>query len=220
MLHALVARIRHRIQRRTQEVDREAQRMDLRGLALQARRSRRMLAIVRWFAVLGVLGALGVWLAMRQRGARTCAAATAAHVASSVAVSVCRTEYERTQDPGTGVRLVQVLQDAGDRDGASGIANGLLATSLRSDAFHLLGQIAASQGHLEKADNLFSIARAMHIVEAKSNWLARDLQALAELYNERGQLAEALMTAADCITTARAARDCNVETFCHVTAAN
>jgi tetratricopeptide (TPR) repeat protein len=174
-----------------------------------------------WIAVLAVLGALAVLgIVSMVRRVHDPDCRTAVHTMTDAqAVVVCEREYVRTGEPAAGALLADAHRRSGNRAVASAIANGLLVTSARSDAFHVLGRIAFDENRLDAAMSALEIARDLHRAEARRGELARDDQSIAGVLEERFQYAPALRTLDECITEARAADERVLEGYCHVSAA-
>jgi tetratricopeptide (TPR) repeat protein len=138
-----------------------------------------------------------------------------------LAVLVCQREYDRTQDPATGVRLANALRRSGDLQGAEAIANGLRATPAQSDALQVLGRIAVSQNRLDEARSMLEDARRLHLAEHRPGALAIDDQVLANILTRQKKFADALRKLDACIIEAREgreARDRITEAYCHLSA--
>lgn len=164
-----------------------------------------------------MVGLLGAKYVICQPGEPDCAHAVR-EGNDGLAVIVCEREYTRTQDPATGAKLANALRRSGQRQAASALANTLLATSARSDALQVLGKIDVSERHFEAGRAKLESARELHVVEHRPAALAADDQALAGIFMEQKQFAEALRTLDTCITEAREARDGVGEGYCHLSA--
>jgi tetratricopeptide (TPR) repeat protein len=145
--------------------------------------------------------------------------ATAANNGSRAAVQVCRLEYQRTQDPMTGVLLAEALRMDGDLAAAKQTATQLLATPARSDALQILGQIARKERRNDDALTALEQARALHRIEQRPKQLARDDAALAMVQTSRSEFAEALQLVDECITEAQLDGDKSLQCTCHLAAA-
>lgn len=135
-----------------------------------------------------------------------------------LAVIVCEREYTRTQVPETGALLANALRRSGRPQEAAALANVLLATSARADALQVLGKIDLYAHRLDAGQAKLESARALHVAQNRPRELAVDDQALAALFNERKQFAEALRALDTCITESRTANDQILEGYCHMSA--
>jgi tetratricopeptide (TPR) repeat protein len=179
----------------------------------------------RWLrrAVLGgllLIGAVtGGWLYLHRTTRPDCEAASRTEPYGTIVV-ICQEEYERTREPATGARLADALRRSGNRAAAGGLANELLATEARSDAFWILGEIASTEKQWDRAIDLLQEARKLHRAEQRHVSVARDALSLAKLHSNSNRLAEALYAADECITESRAGSDREVEGLCHLAAAH
>jgi tetratricopeptide (TPR) repeat protein len=177
----------------------------------------RVIRGLAWVTVVAVVAALGVKLLVFRAHDPDCR--TAAHtMTDAVAVRMCEREYLRTGDPAAGALLADAQRRSGNRAVASAIANGLLVTSARANAFRVLGKIAVDEGRLDAAMSMLEVARDLHRAQTQRGELARDDQAIAGILLERFQYAPALRTLDECITEARAGEDRVMEGYCHVSA--
>src|SRR5512140_893496 len=135
-----------------------------------------------------------------------------------LAVIVCEREYTRTQAPATGVLLAKALPRSNKLEEASALANTLLATSARSDAFQILGKIDIHEHRLDAGRTKLESARQLHVAENRPGDVAVDDQALETIFLERKQFTEALRALDTCITESRAANDRILEAYCHMSA--
>jgi tetratricopeptide (TPR) repeat protein len=145
----------------------------------------------------------------------TCAAAV--HDGLPDAAQVCQREFQRTQDPATGVLLAKALNSDDDLVAAKRIATGLLKTPARSDALYLLGLIARTEDNDEVALTALEEARTLHRIEQRPEQLARDDGVLAMIRTDRSEFAEALRLIDECITAVPL--DPILQSYCHLTAA-
>lgn len=132
---------------------------------------------------------------------------------------VCQREFQRTQDPATGLLLAKALHSDGDLAAAKWIATRLLATPVRSDAIYLLGLIARTEGNDEFAKTALEAARKLHHSEKRPGQLARDDGVLAMVLTDRSEFAEALRLIDECITQAQLDGDAILQYYCHLAAA-
>ncbi|HWO25647.1 MAG TPA: CHAT domain-containing protein [Kofleriaceae bacterium] len=161
----------------------------------------------------------GVWLYLHRTKRLNCEAASRTEPFGTVGL-ICQEEYERTRDPATGARLADAIRRSGNRAAASALANELLATEARSDAFWILGEIASSEKQWDRAADLLQEARKLHRDEKRHVAVARDALALGRIHKENNRLAEALYAVDECITEARTGADREVEGLCHLAAAH
>lgn len=166
-----------------------------------------------WLAAVLVLGAAILRSDLVDRGSEC---AVAVYDRSQTAVQICRRDYERTQDPTTGMLLAKALNSGGDSDSAKHLATRLLPTPEQSDAFQLLGDIALREGRLDYATTALETARELHIAEHRPRELARDDGVLASVQTERSEFAAALRLLDECITLTD---DASTQGYCHTTAA-
>jgi tetratricopeptide (TPR) repeat protein len=135
------------------------------------------------------------------------------------AVVVCRQEYDRTKSPITGAYLADVLRRSSRVNEAGALANDLLSTEVRGDAYQILGKIAWSENRIDDAVAALQQARRLHREHGNHQELARDDQALAEIQSRADQYAEALQSLDECIAEAKIPRDKLTEGYCHLSAA-
>jgi len=145
--------------------------------------------------------------------------ADAVHDKRPDAAQVCQREFQRTQDPTTGLLLAKTLHNDGDLAAAKWIATRLLATPVRSDALYLLGLIARTEGNDEFAKTALEAARELHHSEKRPAQLARDDGVLAMVLTDRNEFAEALWLIDECITQAQLDGDASLQYYCHLAAA-
>jgi tetratricopeptide (TPR) repeat protein len=148
---------------------------------------------------------------------RECAAAV--REARQDAVAVCQRAYQDNQDPVIGVRLANALYAAGDKPAAAELATQLLSTSQRSDALHILGQIARDMDRNEDAAVTLQEARRLHRIERRWQQLAGDDGLLAMVQTDRSEFAEALQLDDECLTNAELATNTERKRYCHLAAA-
>jgi tetratricopeptide (TPR) repeat protein len=184
-------------------------------LAPIARARRRVARGVAWTALIAVLATKFLFCRARDPDCTT-----AAHTMNdAIAVVVCERQYVRTGDPTAGALLADAQRRSGNPAVASAIANGLLVTRARGDAFGVLGRIAASENRLDAAMSALENARDFHRAEANHRELARDDQAIAGVLQARYQHAPALRALDECLAEARAAADPVIEGYCHLSTA-
>jgi tetratricopeptide (TPR) repeat protein len=147
----------------------------------------------------------------------TCAAAV--HDELPDAAQVCQREFQRTQDPTTGLLLARALNNDGEPAAAKRIATRLLATPAQSDALYILGLIARTEGNDEAAKTALERARALHRSEQRPAQLVRDDGVLAMIRTDRSEFAEALQLIEECITEAQLDGDARLQHYCRLTAA-
>jgi tetratricopeptide (TPR) repeat protein len=184
-------------------------------LAPIARARPRLLRGLAWATVIAVIGLMFLVYRTRKQDCRSAARTET----DAIAVLVCEREYLRTGDPATGARLAEAHRHSKNFVAASAIANGLLVTSARGEAFRVLGKIAFSEHRLDAAMSALETARDLHRAAARRGELALDDQAIAGIQQARNQFAQALRTLDECITEARAADEPVTEGRCHVSAA-
>ena len=177
----------------------------------------------RRLARLAIIGGLGAAIIGRSDNAlmdrRHDCAAVAHSESPADAVQVCTAEFQRTDDPATGVRLAGALDASGDVAAAKRVATRLIATSGRSGALQLLGQIANAEGRLEEAVIALEEARKLHGIEQRPSELAGDDGVLAWVRTDRGEFVEALRLIDECIEAAQRAGDLSRQCYCHIIAA-
>jgi len=184
-------------------------------LAPVARARPRILRGLAWVALLAVIGGGLLVYRTRKPDCRT----TARTEPDAIVVLVCEREYQRTGDPAAGALLADAHRRSKNHAVASAIANGLLVTSARGEAFRVLGKIAKTENRLDAAMSAFEAARDLHRAGARRGELARDDQAIAGIQQTRHQFAQALRTLDECIGEAHAAEDAITEGYCHLSAA-
>ena len=135
---------------------------------------------------------------------------------SSIALEVCRREYERTLAPRTGARLADLHRRLGQPREATTYAFGLLATSARADAFQILGKIEIQASRLEQAQSLLEYARAGHRATGQWSGVADDNQALARVFELRGRLSDALRALQECLEIAARSYDGIAFRYCRM----
>jgi tetratricopeptide (TPR) repeat protein len=136
------------------------------------------------------------------------------------AVQVCRFQYQRTQDPATGVRLAAALNASGDHAAATQLVIGLLDTPARPDALYLRGLLAREDDDNELALTALQEARKLHRLEQRHKELARDDGVLAMVRVARSEYAEALQLIDECITEAQLTCNTDLQCYCHLAAAD
>lgn len=183
------------------------------------RRRRRWLRLAVLAGLCSAVTAAAVVRYLPRTGRLDCEAAASRAEPPSVVVLSCQEEYARTQDPATGVHLANALRRSGNRAAATAIANELLATEARSDAFWILGEIARFEEQPDRALDLLQEARKLHRAEQRHVSVARDALALAGIHGVSRRLAEALYAVDECIAESRAGGGKNVEGLCHLAAA-
>lgn len=184
-----------------------------------SRRWRRRIIVGAAVAVIAGAAAVTATVRFRHPSIAFDCARAARDATDDIAVLVCQREYEDTRDPDTGALLANALRRSGNRDGAISLANNLLATSARSDAFYVLGKIAASDQKFDRAMDALSNARDLHLKEGRDAKVALDDQAMAELHTQAGRFADALRVLDECQEKAKAAQDSQMEGHCHLAAA-
>lgn len=137
---------------------------------------------------------------------------------AALATVICQQEYDRTNDPRTGVLLANVLRRSDDRAAAGQLAERLLATPARSDALTVLGKIATTEERYDEAVRLLQEARGLHIGEQRDGEIARDEHGLAAVHIRTKRFDEALRALDACITLSAKAKDRQLEGYCHMTA--
>ncbi|HEU4732779.1 MAG TPA: CHAT domain-containing protein [Kofleriaceae bacterium] len=185
------------------------------SLSPMARPRRRVVRHVAWAAL---ITALGVKFLCTQRDPDCKTAARM--LPSSAAVVVCEREYVRSGDPEAGVVLADQQRRSKNRAVASAIANGLLVTSARGEAYRVLGQIAIDEDRLDAAIAALENARDLHRAAPRHGELARDDQALSHALFARFQYGPALRAIDECLTEAGLAGDREFLGKCHVSAAH
>lgn len=141
-------------------------------------------------------------------------------LSAGAAVLVCQREWDKSRSPLTGAFLADVLRRSGNAKEAAALANDLLSTEVKGDAYQILGKIAWSEGRVDDAITALQHARRLHRESSNHRELARDDQALAEIQSGASQYAEALQLLDECITEARIAPADNLtEGYCHLSAA-
>src|SRR5882757_4538404 len=136
----------------------------------------------------------------------------------AIAVMVCEREYLNTGDPKAGALLAEAQLRSGNHAVASAIANGLVVTSARGIALRVLGKIATAEERFEIAEADLRRAQIIHRAEHDAHDLARDDVALIATQGYLYHYAEALRTAADCLSDAAAAHEILMEFYCHTAA--
>jgi tetratricopeptide (TPR) repeat protein len=142
-----------------------------------------------------------------------------AHDKRPDAVQVCQLEFQRTQDPATGLLLAKALRSDGDLAAAKRVAIRLLVTPVQSDALQILGVIARTEGNDEVARIALEGARKLHRSERNPRELARDDGVLASVRTDRSEFVEALQLIDECIAGALLSGDVAQQCYCHLTAA-
>jgi tetratricopeptide (TPR) repeat protein len=178
---------------------------------------RRLLWLVICLCVAIITGQSDLGLVGR---GHTCAAAYRRKLPETA--EVCEREYQRTQDPTTGVHLADALSKTGnkaDRAAARQVATELLDTPARSDALYILGKIARDEDNNDDALTALNEAQALHRLEQRPYQLARDDGVLAMVHTDRSEFAEALRLIDECIMQARLADDTDLQCYCHLAAA-
>ena len=132
---------------------------------------------------------------------------------------MCQREFDRTQDPATGVLLAKALHKKGETAAATRIAKELILTPARADAFQLLGWFARDDGRNDDAMIKLVRARELHGIEHNPRGLAVDDGILAMIRIDRSEFAEALRLVDECIREAKKDRDPKFPRYCHVGAA-
>ena len=152
--------------------------------------------------------------------AHTCAAAYRRKLPETA--EVCEREYQRTQDPKTGLLAAKALSKDERPADAQRVATRLLDTSVRSDALYLLGWIALDKYRrddatiaLDDAMTDLEAARELHRTEHRPRELALDDAVLASVRTERSDFADALRLLDECITLAD---DVPTRGYCHTIA--
>ncbi|MGH2913331.1 MAG: tetratricopeptide repeat protein, partial [Solirubrobacteraceae bacterium] len=135
------------------------------------------------------------------------------------AVVVCQRAYQDNQDPVIGVLLAKAKYAAGDKATAEWLARQLVRTSQRSDALHILGQLAHANNKDDEAVTAFEQARQLHSLEHRPWEVADDAWSLALIRARRNEFAEALQLADECIKQAQLAGDPLLQRRGHLTAA-
>jgi tetratricopeptide (TPR) repeat protein len=135
-----------------------------------------------------------------------------------LAVVVCEREYAETRDAATGASLASALRRSGKTDAAEALANTLLATSARADAFTVLGRISLNKGRLDEALDRLRTARGLHYAAQQQDRVAGDDQAIAGIFWGQQRFTEALRTLDDCVVEARQGMDRRIEGYCHLSA--
>lgn len=184
-------------------------------LAPIARARPRLLHALSGAAVIAVLGLLFLVYGHRKQDCRS----AARNESDAITVLVCEREYRRTGDPAAGALLAEAHRHSKNLVAAAAIANGLLVTSARGEAFRVLGKIASTEHRLDAAMTLLETARDLHRAGARRGDLALDDQAIAGIQQARHQFAQALRTLDECIAEAHAADEPVTEGRCHVSAA-
>jgi tetratricopeptide (TPR) repeat protein len=132
---------------------------------------------------------------------------------------VCHDEYVRTGAPAVGVRYADAERLGNHLAVAKLIAGALLITGVRGNAFRVLGQIATTEDQLAAAQAALDQAHALHQLAFDHDGLARDEQALADVFRQRSQLARALRALDACIIEAYSAGDMVIAGYCHLSGA-
>ena len=185
------------------------------SLAPIARARPRLLRALFGVAAIAVLGLLFLVYGHRKQDCQF----AARNEPDAITVLVCEREYRRTGDPAAGARLAEAHRHSKNFAAASAIANGLLVTSARGEAFRVLGKIAVAEHRLDDAVAALETAQTLHRAAARRSELALDDQAIAGIQTTRHQFAQALRTLDECIGEAHAAGEATTEGYCHVSAA-
>jgi len=138
---------------------------------------------------------------------------TAKEASNAVAVLVCRAEYERERDPQVGAILAEGLRRNGDWQGATAMANELLAGPARADALWVLGRVAVAHRRFVDGQRLLQAATSLY--EKKQEWgkAAQCSFVLGGALKSYGKHSEALLNMEKSLRYARLAGDQELEGF-------
>lgn len=136
-----------------------------------------------------------------------------------LAVITCQREYDRTNEPSTGVILANALFKTDNQAAAGAVAHALSDTKARPDALLLLGKIATREDR--NAEALLAFAEAEKLYSAAGDILQTSKTVLASayiLFNEQ-RFIEALEQLDRCAHLARQAGSKTIEASCLAAAA-
>jgi tetratricopeptide (TPR) repeat protein len=167
---------------------------------------------IGWIAA-GVLG-----LALIDRPSELDCALAARTRTPGAAVSICEREYRDTHDPAIGVRLANLWRQAGQREEARALADGLLDTPERANGLQILGRLAADEHRFDEAESALADARTLHRAARDAAGLARDDQALAQVEVEHHRYGDALAVLDECLRLAMGGGDAQTEYYCRLSA--
>ncbi len=144
---------------------------------------------------------------------------TAKEASNAVAVLICRAEYERERDPQVGAILADALRRNSDWQGATAMANELLAGPARADALWVLGRVALSHTRLGEAQHHLELASQLH--EQQQRWaeVSKELFSLAAIHQLRGDYALALSLVERSLRSARQGHEQALEGYANMIAA-
>jgi tetratricopeptide (TPR) repeat protein len=182
------------------------------ALERPARWSRRGERFMKW-AALGLAALLAVLLDWPHDRCATLQGT------SSTILRVCSREYQVTRDPRTGIRYADQLRKLEQRDAARALAGALVLSSAAPEAWRVLGQLALADDDLDVAVHTLEVSRRQSLARQKLSSAARADQVLIGVLSNRDQFVEALQAADRCIEHARAGGDRQVESYCHLSAA-
>lgn len=136
---------------------------------------------------------------------------TAKEASNAVAVLVCQAEYARERDPQVGAILADALRLNGDWQGATAMANELLAGPARADALWVLGRVAVA--HRRFGDGQRLLQEATSLYEKKQEWgkAAQCSFVLGGALKSYGKHSEALLNMEKSLRYARLAGDQELE---------
>lgn len=198
------------------ETHRKSARSLQRPVGLGPHWRRRLAGIAVLVGVSTAIAGAAVMLALRVRP-RDCAA-IAHHPPVETAVQLCTQEYQATGDPKTGALLAHALVKSGDLKAARMVATPLRASIARPDVLQVLGDVAYREERIDEAIELLEAARGLHRLTGDRLQLARDAGLLVNIRTDRGEYAQALILADECITTLRHGEDPGLEWYCYTVA--